>query len=126
MSRHSRRSRSGLCAAAFALVLALPAGAATDAASLAEEGGLGAASMFGSLLYGPLKLVYALGGLLVGGCAYVFSGGDNDVAGPILDASVRGDYVITPRHLSGEEDLEFIGRSPENRRARERAPESGF
>jgi hypothetical protein len=55
-------------------------------------------------------VAYAAGGSIVAGLAYVLSGGDKDVAKPIFDASVRGDYVVTPQHMSGERDLEFVGR----------------
>ena len=66
--------------------------------------------MLVNFVYMPAKLTYALAGLVVTGAAYALSGGDRDVAGPILDAALRGDYVVTPDHLRGREDLEFIGR----------------
>ena len=65
-----------------------------------------------SLVYAPLKLVYAAGGLLVGGLAYAFSGGDAEVANVVLTPSLQGDYVISPRQLTGEEPFEFFGRDP--------------
>ncbi len=33
-------------------------------------------------------------------------------ARPILQASLRGNYVITPEHLRGREPLTFVGRDP--------------
>ena len=54
-----------------------------------------------------------LGGLVVGGLAWAFSGGDNEVAKVVLTPSVLGDYVVTPRHLKREEPLEFFGRDPD-------------
>ncbi len=89
---------------------------AAHAESPAKEFGMGAATVVANLVYGPVKLVYALCGGLVASMAYAFSGGDEEVARPIVDASLRGDYFVTTNHLRGKEDLEFIGRRPALRR----------
>jgi hypothetical protein len=121
----NRTGRRALCALALAGALlvatALPASPAR-ADSIAKEGGLGLASFFSSLVYGAGKLVWATTGLLGSGLGYALTGGDRDVAISILNASIRGDYVLTPRHLTGKEEIEFIGRSPENREARKSYP----
>jgi len=117
--RGSRRRRPGALVSALLVALLLAASPAR-AESVAREGGLAAASLLSSLVYGPVKLTYATLGLVGAGFAYAFSGGDHDVAGPVLDASVRGDWVLTPRHLTGDEEIEFIGRRPADRAARER------
>jgi hypothetical protein len=78
-----------------------------------------AATFTFTLVYGPVKVLYATGGAIVSGFAWVFSAGDTDVAKPIWDASMRGDYMIVPDQLRGREQLEFIGRSPEQIRAME-------
>lgn len=78
-----------------------------------ESGGLGAAAALASLVYGPIKLTNAILGLVVGGFAYPLSGGDADVTMSVINTSVRGDYVVTPSHLRGEQPLEFWGRAPE-------------
>ncbi len=95
------------------LGMVLAAAAAADDTQMKNEAGLGAASAALSLIYGPAKLVYAGGGSVIAGMAYVVSGGDKDVAKPILDAAMRGDYVVTPEILKGERRVEFVGRSPE-------------
>lgn len=84
----------------------------------ASQGGMGAAAGLTSVVYAPLKVAYAAGGSVVAGLAYVLSGGDREVAKPIFDASVRGDYVVTPEHMTGERELEFIGRSQSDERLR--------
>ncbi len=89
---------------------------AAHAESPAKEFGMGVATVFANLLYGPTKLIYATFGGLVASTAYVFSGGDVEVARPIVDASLRGDYFVTTNHLRGKEDLEFIGRRPKLQR----------
>ena len=37
--------------------------------------------------------------------------GDSSIAGPIYQAAVGGDYVVTPAHLDGQVDLRFDGRT---------------
>ena len=98
-------------AALAALILALTlAPAAAQAESKRNEALYGAGSALASLVYGPAKICYALGGSVVAGLAYLWSAGDSDVVQPILNASLRGDYVITPAQLRREEPIEFIGR----------------
>lgn len=80
------------------------------AASVSRESGLGAAAAISSLVYGPVKVLYALGGLVIGSFAWVFTAGDSEVAEMVFTRSLRGTYVITPEILLGEERLEFIGR----------------
>ncbi len=92
--------------------------ATASAESTSGEGLVGAGSALATLVYGPAKMLYAAGGSLVAGLAWVHSGGDNEVVKPILDASLRGDYVITPSHLRGERTIEFVGRSKTNRALR--------
>ena len=94
------------------LVCAGGAASADDSAAMAGEAGLGLGSVFASLIYGPTKVLYAITGATVGGLAYVLSGGDSNVAQIVLTPSVRGDYVITPSHLRGDREIEFLGREP--------------
>lgn len=102
---------------AVALLGAAPSAWAGDGAGTAKEGGLGSAAAISSLVYGPLKLLYASGGTVASGFAWLFSGGDGKVAKTVLTRSVRGTYVITPEMLQGQEELEFVGRAPEYRDA---------
>jgi hypothetical protein len=96
---------------AFSLWVAPATVFARDSAGeVGKESGLGAAAAISSLIYGPVKLVYALGGLVVGGCAWIFTAGDSQVAETVFTRSLRGTYVVTPEILMGEERLEFIGR----------------
>jgi len=86
-----------------------------------REGGLGAAAALSSLIYGPIKLVYATGGLVVGAFAWAFTAGDTEVASRVFTRSLRGNYVITPDILTGEQELVFIGRDVEPGEARTEA-----
>ena len=114
MVQSGNKLRRGLVVLGLAGILVAPVGARAESA--AREFGVGTALVLGNLLYGPAKLVYATGGSLIAGMAYAVSGGDGEVAMPILNAAVRGDYLIQPDHLRGQRGLEFVGRDPEHER----------
>jgi hypothetical protein len=86
-----------------------------DGADMAKAAGIGVGTAVASLIYAPLKLTYAFGGLVVGGLAWAFSGGDSSVASIIFTPSLRGDYVVTREQLLGKQEIEFFGRRPEYR-----------
>jgi hypothetical protein len=75
----------------------------------ASGAGMGAASAVFTILYFPFKGAFALGGGIVGGLAYVFSGGSEQTAKNIWIPSMYGTYVITPEHLAGERPVRFLG-----------------
>jgi hypothetical protein len=98
-------------ALALAAVLALaPSTARAEEDSLAYEGVIGVGAAVCTLVYSPIKLAYAAGGLVIGGLAWLWTAGDTSVAGPIFTTSLGGDYVVTPAHLDGRRSLEFVGR----------------
>jgi hypothetical protein len=102
---NSRRLRTPLLIGFLTCALgALPAHA-----SDASEVGWGVGSALTTVVYGPLKLVYATMGLAFGGIGWAFSGGDPSVAEAVIAPAVRGDYVVTPAHLRGERRLAFVG-----------------
>jgi len=108
--------RLALIALAAAVTFAVtPAPAAAE--SVGEEYAVGLGCALANLIYGPVKILYATGGAIISGFAWAFSAGDADVAKPIWDASMRGDYMIDPDRLLGRTPIEFIGRSPEHIRA---------
>jgi hypothetical protein len=122
----SIRSSACVAVATLGFVMSLPATPAaaqsetqTEDAGREGEAGLGVAAGLISVVYAPAKVLYAAGGGLVAGLAYVLSAGDREVTEPILTPSLRGDYVVTPAHLRGERQLEFIGREPEDRALRD-------
>ena len=109
--RRSLRSRLSATLLVIALATAPTAAFADDAAETGRESGLGAAAALSTLVYGPVKLLYATGGLIVGSFAWAFTAGDTQVAEKVFTRSLRGTYVITPDHLTGEQPLLFIGRA---------------
>lgn len=106
--RGARSRRLGALVVALALLGAARPAAAEDSAAYSAVTGVGAALC--TFVYTPLKLVYATGGTVVSGLAWMFTLGDTKVAGPILRGAVGGDYVVTPAHLEGSRSLHFDGR----------------
>ena len=111
------RFRASLLAGVLAFYLA-PGVATADEESISNEAGIGALSAVSSLIYGPVKIVYAATGLLIGGVAWGLSGGDSDVLTAVVTPAVRGDYVVTPAHVRFERSLEFFGQDPAYRVSR--------
>jgi len=70
---------------------------------------MGLLSGLSTILYLPLKAAFAIGGGIVGGLAYAFSGGNENAAKSIWTTSLYGTYVITPDHLRGEKPIRFLG-----------------
>jgi hypothetical protein len=75
--------------------------------------GIQAGSALATIIYFPLKLAFAIGGGVVGGLAYGFSGGSEQTAKNIWIPSVYGTYIITPDHLKGDKPIRFLGVSAE-------------
>jgi len=124
---HSSSSTSlsvAICVKAVALILILslstmtmapPAWSQETTSNGTSEGGnassaaMGAAAGLSTLLYLPLKAVFAIGGGIVGGLAYAFSGGNENAAKSIWTTSLYGTYIITPEHLRGDKPIRFLG-----------------
>ena len=68
-----------------------------------------AAAAVSTILYFPFKAAFAIGGGIVGGLAYAFSGGNEQAAKSIWDTSLRGTYFISPDHLQGNRPIRFLG-----------------
>jgi hypothetical protein len=71
--------------------------------------GMQAASAVATILYFPFKAAFAIGGGVVGGLAYAFSGGSEQTAKNIWIPSIYGTYIITPDHLKGDKPVRFLG-----------------
>ena len=76
-----------------------------------DEAGLGFVSGLSTLIYLPVKSVYAGIGAIVGSFAWALSGGNDEVAKSIWEPSIYGTYVIIPDHFTGNESVRFIGTS---------------
>ena len=76
----------------------------------AYSGLVGVGAALGTLVYAPLKIGYALSGTLLSGMAWAWTAGDGDIATSIVRSAVRGDYVVRPAHVEGDEKLAFLGK----------------
>ncbi|HKT36077.1 MAG TPA: hypothetical protein VJR03_14710 [Nitrospira sp.] len=97
-----------------ALVLALGGNSTTALADDAESpsgAGLQAASWLATVPYGAAKIVYAVSGGLVGGLAWVMTGGNTDIAKAIWSPTMTGHYIVQPQNLTGDRALHFVGGS---------------
>jgi hypothetical protein len=84
---------------------------AEESSKTSEDPSLGLQIASGalSILYTPLKIVYAGLGGFMGGFAYALTGGNEEVAQSVWDASLGGTYWLTPDHLQGKEPIRFKG-----------------
>jgi len=108
------RKRNLFIGGALGLLIALtgdPAIAEELSESSPRESGLQAASWLATVPYGAVKVVYALSGGIVGGFAWVLTGGNTAVAEAIWISSMTGDYIVQPQNLTGEKSLHFAGES---------------
>lgn len=96
-----------------ALVIGGAAGGAASSVEQSESGSHGPMAYVGSVaasaLYFPAKLIFAAGGAATSGIAYLVTLGNPSPSQAIWDASVDGDYVVTPRMIEGHDDVEFVG-----------------
>jgi hypothetical protein len=112
---------SGFKLVAIALVLSLcaismvPPVWSQDTAPSSSEGGSGssagmqAAAGLLTIPYFVCKSVFAIGGGVVGGLTYVFTGGNETAAKSVWTTSMYGTYIITPEHLQGDRPIRFLG-----------------
>ena len=73
--------------------------------------GIQAASWLLTVPYGAVKSAYALSGGMVGGLAWVATGGKLEPAKGVWVPSMTGDYIVQPENLTGEKRLQFVGQS---------------
>jgi hypothetical protein len=71
--------------------------------------GVGAGTVVGNVFYMPAKLLYGIGGGLVGGASYLMTGGNKQVSDTIWRSSLGGDYVLTPDMVAGKQPVHFSG-----------------
>ena len=68
-----------------------------------------AGTVLANVLYCPSKVVFAAGGAATSGVTYLATLGRSDASTRIWNASVGGDYVMTPRMVEGKQPVHFVG-----------------
>jgi hypothetical protein len=84
---------------------------AKDEETAAQKVLYGTGSVLSSVVYCPVKTIYSIGGHVVGGAAYLLTGGNKQTSRKIFDDAVKGDYFVLPSHLKGDKKLKFYGGS---------------
>ncbi len=88
---------------------AAPTSSANTEGGTASSAGMQVAAGLSTLVYLPLKLAFAIGGGIVGGLTYAFTGGNEQAAKSVWNTSLYGTYLITPDHLQGNRPIRFLG-----------------
>ncbi len=88
---------------------AAPSSNASTEGGTPSSAGMQVAAGFSTLLYLPLKVAFAIGGGIVGGLTYAFTGGNEQAAKSVWNTSLYGTYLITPDHLQGNRPIRFLG-----------------
>lgn len=110
--------------AAWSQENAAPSSNASTEGGTPSSAGMQVAAGFSTLLYLPLKVAFAIGGGIVGGLTYAFTGGNEQAAKSVWNTSLYGTYLITPDHLQGNRPIRFLGVvDPDDASASASAPE---
>ncbi len=100
----------GAIVALLVVLIATPARAAER--SVAKEAWLQVSSWVVTIPYGVMKVAYALSGGAVGSLTWLVTMGNTELAKEVWVPSMTGDYIVRPENLTGERDLHFVGKSP--------------
>lgn len=104
-----------LLVALMGFLLLSPGWALTDELSSDDESsdgtGIQVASWALTVPYTIGKSAFAIGGAVVGGLGFVFSGGNSDIAKTVWTKSIYGTYLIRPAHLRGEDPVYLLGKA---------------
>jgi hypothetical protein len=109
-----RETRAAHCLAIAVLALAITA-VPIPAVAEGDEGGafskfaVGIGAGLSTLVYTPLKVVYALTAIPISGLVYMWSVGNTEMAGRVMRSGALGNFVVTPEHLRGNQTLDFVG-----------------
>jgi len=68
-----------------------------------------AGSVAANVAYVPAKIVFAGVGAMTSGLAYLATLGRHEPSSAIWDASVKGNYVMTPSMIEGKTPVHFVG-----------------
>ena len=104
--------------AALLLAIALTAAPCTALAG-SEDSGASSKFFFGitaaicTLVYTPLKIVYAVAALPMSGLVYMWSVGNTEMTERVARSGTQGNWVVTPEHLRGQRSLHFVGNANE-------------
>lgn len=67
------------------------------------------ATVLTNVVYVPAKVVFAALGAVASGATYLVTLGSSEPTDSIWNASVGGNYVVTPRMIEGKQTIHFAG-----------------
>ena len=108
-----KKTNRVVCSGALALLLSTPISARAD---FSDDVGMGTAAVLANVVYMPTKLVYATLGGVTGSFAYLLTGGNYNAAERVWTPSLGGNYVLSPEHLRGQQQIYFSGPLQEQQR----------
>src|SRR5690348_2465799 len=98
------KHRTAMSIALAIALLGLPTTARADDAG--KSVAYGAGSVFGTLVYAPVKASACILGAIGSGFTYMV---DSQTAGKVARSSCGGTWVITPSAIAGKEPVHFVG-----------------
>ena len=101
--------RLGLWGALLGFLFSAPTPVSAD---YLEDAGLGTATLAANVFYVPAKLAYATLGGITGSVAYVLTGSNYRVAEQVWKPSLGGDYILSRRHIQGQDTIYFSAPIP--------------
>lgn len=103
--------------AGFVMAVVMTVGPVSNASATPRylnEAGYGMAAIGTNLFYIPAKMLYGLGGGLVGALGYGLTVGNLDAAHNIWSPSLGGTWVLSQEMIAGEKPILFSGESYES------------
>ncbi len=98
----------------FAVLVSLaPVSRAAAAPPYVSDLGYGMAAAATNLFYLPAKMLYALGGGVVGTLAYGLTAGNLDAAHNVWSPSLGGTWVLSAEMMAGKKSVLFSGETYE-------------
>ena len=116
---HAAPRRAAALLLVTAVLVLAQAGAPAVAFAEAEDSGpltkffFGITSAVCTLVYTPLKIVYAVSSIPMSGLVYTWSAGNAEMSERVLRSGTQGTWVVTPEHLQGNRSLTFVGNANE-------------
>jgi len=109
-------SVSAMISGCALLIGGAAAGGAAGAVSSAKHerteshsAGVYAGTVLANIVYFPAKVLFAGAGAVTSGATYVVTLGNESATDRVWNASVNGDYVVTPAVIEGDRPVEFVG-----------------
>jgi hypothetical protein len=113
MSRRIIRRLAALLLATAILAAPGSALAASEDSGALSKFFFGITAAVCTLVYTPLKIVYAVTSIPLAGLVYTWSVGDTEMTERVVRSGTQGNWVVTPEHIRGQRSIDFVGKANE-------------